>query len=258
MLAFIATDVAHETIGHGAAFIALGGRSMVLTTTRLIHTHILGEAGGRIFSIGGPLGNLACAAVAWLAQRALRGAHVRARVFLWLTMAFNLFWGTGYLIYSGVLHLGDWYELVRWLQPEWLWRVILIVFGVILYRFSIRLCVVETRWFMGSPATGRADQEWLDRLRRLIHISYFAAGILACVGAVFDPRGVSQVFYSGAASSFLSNAGLLMIPGLSTRLLYQTAPPSVGIVRSFAWMLVAALAAGVFIAILGPGLLVSL
>jgi hypothetical protein len=36
ILAFIVADVAHEVIGHGAAYLALGGRSFVMTTTRWI------------------------------------------------------------------------------------------------------------------------------------------------------------------------------------------------------------------------------
>jgi hypothetical protein len=69
ILAFTLSDVAHESIGHGAAYIALGGRSFVMTTTRLIGTrvhvdasgrvfvdYVHGELYGRLFSVGGPLG----------------------------------------------------------------------------------------------------------------------------------------------------------------------------------------------------------
>jgi hypothetical protein len=61
VLAFIAADVAHEVIGHGAGLRAVGGRACVLTTTRLIVAdpsgpRSLGDLGGRVFSIGGPLG----------------------------------------------------------------------------------------------------------------------------------------------------------------------------------------------------------
>ena len=125
-LAFIVADVAHEVIGHGAAFLALGGRSFIMTTTRWIdlgaHADAAGrmyvgvehgELYGRIFSLAGPLGGLLFAALAGLALHGLPHAGVRLRLFLWLTLAFNLFWEIGYLIESGGLGIGDWAEAVR-------------------------------------------------------------------------------------------------------------------------------------------------
>ncbi len=162
VLAFILADIAHEVIGHGAAYLALGGRSFVLTTTRLIGrgSHVdaagrmfvgveHGELYGRIFSLGGPLGGLLFAGLAWMALRSLERPAIRLRLFLWLTLAFNLFWNVGYLIYSGVTGSGDWAEGVRGLLPEPVWRILLVVAGVIFYRLSIR---VLGGWITGSPA----------------------------------------------------------------------------------------------------------
>jgi hypothetical protein len=152
-LAFIVADVAHEVVGHGVGFLATGGRSAVMTTTRLIvDTRSLSRLGGRVFSIGGPLGNLACAGLAWLAQRWLRGPRARARVVLWLVAAFNLLWAVGYLVYSGVLGRGDWAELVQGLAPTWLWRPGLLALGVALYYLSAKALAGEIRWFAGRHA----------------------------------------------------------------------------------------------------------
>jgi hypothetical protein len=135
VLALIVADIAHEVIGHGAAYLALGGRSFIMTTTRWIgqgaHVdssgHLFvglehGELYGRIFSFGGPLGSLVFAGLSWLALRSLRRPEMRLRLFLWLTFAFNLFWGVGYLIYSGVTGSGDWAETVRGVLPDPIWR----------------------------------------------------------------------------------------------------------------------------------------
>ncbi len=57
ILAFISTDLAHEVVGHGIGLLIAGGRSGILTTTRLIHEPHLPSPGWRIFDIGGPAGN---------------------------------------------------------------------------------------------------------------------------------------------------------------------------------------------------------
>ncbi len=88
VLAFVLADVAHEVIGHGIGFLVAGGKSCILTTTRLIADHqLLGDFRSRIFDLGGPLGNLAFAGLAWLAQRLLKRPAPGLRLLLWLLMA---------------------------------------------------------------------------------------------------------------------------------------------------------------------------
>lgn len=45
ILAFISTDIAHEVVGHGTGLLIAGGRSGILTTTRLIHESQLPNPG---------------------------------------------------------------------------------------------------------------------------------------------------------------------------------------------------------------------
>jgi hypothetical protein len=252
-LAFVLADVAHEVIGHGAAWAALGGRSGVMTTTRLIvDTHRLTEAGGRWFSVGGPLGNLVFAGLAWLAQRRAQGLGARARTFLWLSLAFNLLWAVGYLIYSGVLGIGDWAELVRGAAPDWLWRTLLTVLGGMLFLGSERVLAREMHWFAAA-----GDRDEGRRARRLVLISYFASAAVACAGALPDPRGASQVLLSAAPVTFLGGLGLLRTPRFLARLPPRPAAAPGLIARSFAWIAAAVLAAAIFVAGLGPGLPVA-
>jgi hypothetical protein len=250
VLAFILADVAHEVIGHGAAWAALGGRSGVMTTTRLIvDTHRLTEAGGRWFSVGGPLGNLFFAGVAWLAQRCVRGLGARGRTFLWLSLAFNLLWAVGYLIYSGVLGIGDWAELVRGAAPDWLWRTLLIVLGGALFLWSERVLAREMRWIAAAGDRDTARRAW-----RLVLISYLASGAVACAGALPDPRGASQVLLSAAPVTFLGGLGLLRTPSFLARLPPRPAAAPIPIARSFGWIAATVLAAVFFAGFLGPGL----
>jgi hypothetical protein len=92
VLAFISTDIAHEVVGHGIGLLIAGGRSGILTTTRLIYESHLPNPNWRIFDIGGPAGNLIWAGVCFLAQRLIRRAAPRLRLFLWTSMSFSLFW----------------------------------------------------------------------------------------------------------------------------------------------------------------------
>jgi hypothetical protein len=259
VLAFIVADLAHEVIGHGAAYLALGGRSFTMTTTRWIgrgahvdaagHLFVGVEHGdlyGRIFSLGGPLGGLLVAAIAGLALRFFPNLGVRSRLLLWLTLAFNLFWTVGYLIYSGVTDIGDFAEGVRGVPPA-LWRLCMVVAGVLLDLAVARALA------RAAPIGGDRG-----RLRRAVWLSYLAAGIVACAAALLDPRGADQLYISGAPSSFLANALLLTVPGLLGRFPSNAAAAAEPIARSLGWILAALLAAALFVGVLGPGISLSL
>ncbi len=225
-IAFVLTDVAHEVVGHGAGFLLAGGRSGVFTTTRLIGTQPSGEIGGLIFDMGGPCGNLVWAGVAWLLLRKIRDG--RWRWLLWLSMCFSLFWESGYVLFSGVMARGDWWALVNGRPYEWVWRALYCVAGFLLYRAVVRL------------ARGSAPG-----IRRLVVAAYLSGGVVASLGALFDPRGVSEVWNSGALSSFGAAAGLLWIPS-------SVEPMAVR--RSWGWIAAAVLMGFWYVAVLGPGI----
>ena len=151
----------HEVIGHGIGFLLAGGKSCILTTTRLIEEQRLGDLDRRIFDLGGALGNLAFAGIPWLAQRLLRRLAQHLRVLLWLLIAFSLFWGFGYLISCGVLARGDWFALVRGAKPAWLWRIVSVAIGIALYRRSMILVASELHWIVPT-----SDNEWPFRARK--------------------------------------------------------------------------------------------
>jgi len=134
ILAFISTDIAHEVVGHGIGLLLAGGRSGILTTTRLIYESQLPNPNWRIFDIGGPAGNLIWAGVCFLAQRLIRRSAPSLRLFLWTSMSFSLFWEFGYLMKCGVTGHGDGMALTEGLTPAWFWRALIFVIGLVLYR----------------------------------------------------------------------------------------------------------------------------
>jgi hypothetical protein len=238
VLAFVVADVAHEVIGHGLGFFIAGGRSGVFTTTQLMETQRLGGRGADIFDLGGPFGNLVFAAVPWLALRLLRPRAPRFRLLLWLVMAFSLFWAFGYLILCGVVDRGDWFALIRGAKYLWLWRVVFVAAGIVLYRASEKLLATELRW--SRP-----------RVPRMAFTAYVAGGLIACAGAALDPRGSIQMLASGALTSFAGAIGLLRVPRL---VLASGETQAVAIRRSFGWVLCAAAVSIFYIGVLGPGI----
>jgi hypothetical protein len=253
MLAFIVTDIAHEAFGHILGFYLAGGQSGLITTTRLIVWVKLGDPQWRLFDLGGPAGNLIFAFLAWLVQRFVRTRPLPLKLFLWLLMAFSLFWASGYLIFSGVLGRGDWMALLTGTRFLWPGRLLFVVLGIVLYRASIRLAASELRRIISVGET--ADRA---RLVRLIWVSYISAGVIACAGAIFDPWGPMEILNSGALSSFAGAVGLLYVPRNVFRLPQLPGVANNPISRDLPWLVAAAAGAIYYVGILGPGVLIWL
>jgi hypothetical protein len=228
-LAFMVSDVAHEVIGHGLGFFLAGGHTGIYTTTRVIETQRLGDRGGDVFDMGGPFGNLLCAALAWLALRFVPTNASRLRLFCSLTLAFSLFWAFGYLAFCGVKGQGDWFALIRAASHQWVWRSLLFMAGVLFYLGSMKLVASQFGW-----------------TRRALVISYLAGGLMGVLGAILDPRGFPAIRHDGLLSGFGSALGMLAISA--------TGNISTTISRNFAWIVAAGCCAGIYIFVLGPGL----
>ena len=246
-LAYISAAIAHEVFGHGVAFYLAGGRQGIFTTTRLITDQQIGRFGGRVFDLGGPVGNLLVALVAWTLLRVLGKAGPALRLFLILSTGFNLLWTTGYMLFSGVLGRGDWMALAFRPYLEWPVRLALVAGGFLAYRETIRLIASELHW-LGEPSA-----ENVARLKQLLWWSYLAGGIAGTLGPLLDPRGAMEMLNSGALSSFAAALGFLRtIPlyRVSAAVEHGNAEP----VRfDLAWVCAAGAALLYFVGILGPG-----
>ena len=253
VLAFIATDVAHEVVGHGIGLLLAGGRTFTLTTTRLIYLKQLPEPLWRIFDLGGPIGNLCWAVLCLGVQRLIPRADPRWRLFLWAGAMFALFWEFGYLMKCGVSGQGDAMALIEGVSPAWLWRALLFLAGLILYRIAIRFLAADLHFVVRAAGT-----EWRPRLRRLLWTLYLAAGVTACAGAILDPRGTGEIFRSGAASSFLACLPLALVPASFALYPDKSVGTTNPIRRSIALAGCAAVAFLFFVLVLGPGIHVSL
>lgn len=229
-VAFIVACVAHEVIGHGGMCLAVGGHITLLTSVYFRCTN-----GGPLTDAAGPLMNLIVGLACWLFAHN-RPAVSNSRVFFVLAMAFNLFWGAAYFIFSAVANTGDWAFVLRdlALEPRWLWRVLMGMLGVAIYVRSARV--------IGAYMPLDVPLMW----------PYLVAGGVSCVAALFSAGSVLPAVGEAAKESFGAAVGLLFMAFRRSQQPHTSHSPS-AVAHSNGWLLFSALATILFILLLGRG-----
>ena len=125
-LACILQDILHEGLGHGVTAWLSGAQRVTMSTVALDS-----DIDTRWISANGTLVNLLFAAIFWLLLLRPQRYRPATRYFLVLALAGNLFTGTGYFLFSGVINFGDWAEVIRGFEPHWMWQLGLVVLGVV-------------------------------------------------------------------------------------------------------------------------------
>jgi len=229
-VAYIVACVAHEVIGHGGMCLVVGGRVTLLTSVYFRCTK-----GGPLTDAAGPLMNLIFGIVCWSLART-RPLASQSRLFFVLTMAFNLFWGAAYFIFSAVTNTGDWAFVIRdlSLEPSWMWRLLMGVLGVVIYVSSARAVATHVQ-----PGTSLV---W----------PYLSAGLVSCIAALFYFGPVLPAVREAAHSSFGANIGLLFLAYRRSKQPYTS--PSPGLVaHNNGWLLFSVLVIMIFFLVLGRG-----
>jgi hypothetical protein len=239
-LACIVQDVLHEGLGHGVTAWLSGAHRVTMSTVAL-----QSDVDTRWISANGTVANLLFAAIFWLVLSGPHRYRPATRYFLVLAMAGNLFTGTGYFLFSGVFNFGDWAEVIRGLQPHWMWQVGLVLLGLASYYASMLVVAAKMRPFLGKGESSR-------RLRMLCWTPYFTGGILAGVGGLFNPLGLFYVIASALPSTLGANAGMLSLPSMMRR--WSSEERQVEPMRrNVAWIATSAVASLLFILVLGRG-----
>jgi hypothetical protein len=242
-IACVVQDVLHEGLGHGVTAWLSGARQITMSTVAL-----QSDIDTRWISANGTLVNLLFAAIFWLLLR--RGARYRpsTHYFLVLAMMGNLFTGTGYFLFSGVMNFGDWAAVIRGLRPHWAWQMGLVVLGVASYWVSMLLVGAEL-----EPFREKGDR--VPRLIALCYTPYFTDGSLALLGGLMNPVGFFYVIASALPSTLGANAGLLSLPFVMLKWRRVHLGEPVGpIERSPAWIVAGVAASLLFIFVFGRGL----
>ena len=230
----IIADVLHEGLGHGVTAWLSGAHRLTISTVAL-----QSDISTRWISANGTLVNLLSGFVFWFLLLRPRRYGPALRYFLVLSMASNLFVGTGYFFFSGVTNFGDWSVVINGWQPHWVWQLGLVLLGAASYYASMMLVASHMKPFK-------------ERLRGLCWTPYFTDAILAFVGGLFNPVGLFFIIASALPATLGANAGLLALPGVMHG--WKSDEPAKAISRSIAWISAGAVASAVFIFVLGRGI----
>jgi hypothetical protein len=228
ILAYAASMMTHEALGHGGYCLARGGHNILLTTLgeRCSIQPPGIEAAGPSLQFGSGL-------LAWFVVRRLSPGAARLRYFFWLYMVFNLFVSSGYVVFSGVTDFGDAAVLISGLGPLVAWRSGLILFGSVLYFLSMRAAALELKRFAGIDDGHR-------RLSRLVWIPYVTAGVFACcAGALNRTMTHGAAIGLAAASSFGGAWGVLLLPDMQRGMAAKDPSPTIYLTLNAAWCVVA-------------------
>lgn len=231
VIAFILACAAHEVVGHGGMCMIVGGHMNLLTSVYFRST-----GGGALTDAAGPVMNLIVGAGFWFLLRRWTTPPILWRLFLVLAMAFNLFWGAGCFILSAVTNTGDWAFVLRQmeLEPVWVWRVVIGVLGVFLYRWAMRLLAAQLP--IGTP----------------LFTAYLTGGIFSCIAALFFFGPLAPALREAALEGFGVGIGLLLLA--INRPKEKTNPsPDLVATAGNGWLFAAAVLAVIFIATLGRG-----
>ena len=149
IIAYSFTFYCHEIIGHALTMRFLGQKHMVLTTAYIISPDPIispfgTENAQRLISAMGTLSNfLAGIIFYWFYKISSRRKwSVQSRYTLWLMMAINLFFGSSYILYSGIFGVADWADVIVGLPGQSFLRYVEIICGVSLCYISYRLAKI--------------------------------------------------------------------------------------------------------------------
>ncbi len=250
VLAYAASNVLHEAVGHGGACLLTGSTPQSLTSVSFTcDTGGLATA-DRIVGAGGTVVNLVAGGLAVWAYGRARSASPASRFFLWLFATINLLQAFGYLLFSGLGRIGDWAEVMAAVRPEWMWRVGLAAAGGALYWVTTSRAFAALDGYIGGR---RSDRFPIGH--RLALISYASGAGLYCVSGLFNPGGVVLLLISAAAASLGGTSGLAWGPQLMHHLPGEAAGETpTRIARDLRLIGAAAVAALIFIFVLGPGI----
>jgi hypothetical protein len=236
--ASLAQFVVHEVVGHGSVCVLLGGQilSVAPLWMRCSAVH-------RLMVLAGPMANLAAGALCWAILRAAPPRPATARLFLWLSIAFQWLVAAGYLAVGAASGFGDWPVILPALSalPARLAAILVAAGG---YLLTLR---VLARLGVQRLGASLLEDRRLARVGLLPALGAGAVAVAAeLVGARFQPLGLALA----AGCTAVVGWSLLAVP----RFLPEAAAPGdpVPVRRNLGWILGGAAAAVGFVALVGP------
>lgn len=234
VVASVISSLLHEGLGHGVTAWLRGDVVIELTSN-----HLASVRPDRLVDAAGTIADLVAGAVSFLLLPRIRSANTR--FFLWFLGAVCLLMGAGYFLFSGVLGLGDWADLIAGLPHPALLRTIMAVVGAVSYVACVRLIAIAVRPYVRR----RGEYNTVGRL------PYYASCAFWCLAGAFDPMGLRLMLLSSIPASFGGMSGLMWADSLMPR----TAPGEEMTVRpSRTWWVLAIVLGVTFVATVARGI----
>lgn len=249
------SSIFHEGVGHGLTNALLGGKVVNISSTACdCVIDGLPRSSQRVVEAAGSFMNLALCILFWILLRTFRNLEISLRYFLWLSMTVNGLIFAGYLAVPTLIGFGDWFDFIQGLSPEWLWRISLIVIGVILYIGAAYVAVHEFEFLQSRIQSERRGRAWTLNL-----VPYLSGGIALCISGLFNPFGAELILISAAAASFGGASGLIWMSSWSARRMPDVNTPQspVALTRNWGWITIGVIALIFLVAVLGPGMIFS-
>ena len=236
MLASVIGSLLHEGLGHGVTAWLRGDQ-----VTEWTSNHLDSVRPDRLVDAGGTLVNLAAGFLFYFAARAA-GRCANLRYFLWVLAALNLMDAAGYFLFSGVLDVGDWAQVIAGLPHQGALRAAMAATGALLYVVFLRWIVIGLRPFC-------PNRETYNTVGRL---PYYGSCIYMCMAGALDPLGFKLMVLSTIPAYFGGLSGFLWG---DVFLRGQPAPPQVLEVKRSPAVWIAATAVGLaFLATVARGI----
>jgi len=252
----ILATMLHEHGGHALACFSLGGHLKELGAFYVdCQYDSLTKFGDRIVAIAGPLASLLWGLIALFFFGRLSAKNSPLKFFLWHCGTVNLMIAAGYLLFSGVIGIGDlgldqsgvFYQA----EPAWLIRLGLVAIGVAAYFGVVRFSVRKMDTFIGGE-----KQERVDRAQWLSLIAWLAGGVVAVLIGFLNPHGSTIVLISSVASGVGGTSGLAWMMQMLDPKKVTGAEPFV-LERSWAWIEASAVFLAFYAAVLGPTIFIK-
>ena len=200
---YIVSNIGHEIGGHASACVAVGAKLKTISANYIEcnadgvtpFAHGLEKAAGSTV-------NLVLFLLAQLSLRIGAQSGSLSRYSVWLMSSVNSLQAAGYLLFSGLMNVGDWAGIAEYAGQPIAVRAALTVIGAGLYLAFIRLSLRQLQEFVGLEG----QRARLSKV--LCLLPYLAGGLSYVLASLLSPIGVSVLFISAVAASFGGTSAL--------------------------------------------------
>ncbi len=250
-LAYVLAVALHEHAGHSAMCRLLGSQTLEMGA---FYSNCddarLSSAGVRWVAAAGPIVSLVTGLIGFGVLSAVKRLSAAGRYFWWLLGCLGCMEAAGYLAFSGVSGVGDLGTTTDGVfygaTPGWLWRIVLVVVGVVSYRWAVGSAFSRLMPLLSGCAETR-----LRVAKRAALISYsVGAAVYVAIGAL-NPHGLQIVLISVLPASLGGTSGLLWMFGRSNRS-SGTRGPGLYFNRRWDWIAAGVTVTLFYAAVFGP------